>query len=66
LQPSFQRWDISVGVATGYKLDSWGSIPGRGKKFLALHSPQTGSGVDPAAYQMGSAGSFLGVKATEA
>jgi hypothetical protein len=26
--------DSSVGIATGYRLDGWGWIPGRGKIFL--------------------------------
>jgi hypothetical protein len=29
---------ISVGIATGYRLDCRGSIPGRGKRFF--HTPQ--------------------------
>jgi hypothetical protein len=34
--------DSSVGIATGYGLDRWGSNPGRGKGSL-LYSVQTGS-----------------------
>jgi hypothetical protein len=32
---SQMSWDISVDVATGYGLDVWGSIPGRGKRFFS-------------------------------
>jgi hypothetical protein len=28
-------WDSSVGIATDYGLDSWGSIPGRDKRFFS-------------------------------
>jgi hypothetical protein len=31
-------WDASVGIATGYGLDGWSSIPGRDKRFFS--SPQ--------------------------
>jgi hypothetical protein len=36
--------ESSVGIATGYGLDSWGSIPSRGKKFFSCHSVQSGYG----------------------
>jgi hypothetical protein len=35
--------DSSVSTVTGYELDRWGSIPGRGKTFYLLQSIQTGS-----------------------
>jgi hypothetical protein len=38
----------------------WSSSPGRVKNFL--HVVQTGSGVHPASYPMGTGGSFSGVK----
>jgi hypothetical protein len=51
--------DSSVSIATGYGLDSPGSIPGRGKIFL-LHSIQIGSEALPASYPMDTEGDFLG------
>jgi hypothetical protein len=57
--------DSSVGIATGYGLDDQGggsSRPGRVKKFSLLHIVQTGSGVQPASYKMGTGSSFPGVK----
>jgi hypothetical protein len=33
--------DSSVGIAMGYGMDGWGSIPGMGKGFSLLHSVQT-------------------------
>jgi hypothetical protein len=58
--------DSSVGVATGYGLDGWGSIPGTGRDFPLLHSVQTGSGAHPASYTFKNVGSFPGGKATGA
>jgi hypothetical protein len=51
--------DSSVGIATGYRLDD---REGRefesrqGKKFSLLHIVQTGSGVHPTSYKMGTGG----------
>jgi hypothetical protein len=28
-------WDSNVVIATGYRLDGWGSIPGRGMRFFS-------------------------------
>jgi hypothetical protein len=50
-------------IATGYELDGSGSIPCRGRDFSLLHSVQTGSGVHPASYTMGTGVFFPGVKA---
>jgi hypothetical protein len=36
--------------------------PGRVKKFSLLHTVQTGSGVHPTSYKIGTGGSYLGVK----
>jgi hypothetical protein len=51
-----KRRDSSVGIATGYGLDDWGSgvrfSPGAGNLSL-LHRVQTGSGVHAASYPMG-------------
>jgi hypothetical protein len=57
--------DSSVGIATGYWLDDhggWEFESRRGKKFLLLHIVQTGSGVHPTSYKMGTGGSFPGLK----
>jgi hypothetical protein len=45
--------DSSVGVATGYELEGWGSILGRGKVFSLTHSVQTGSEAYQVLYPMG-------------
>jgi hypothetical protein len=55
-----------VFIAMGYRLDSWSSNPGRGKKFYLFHKVQTGSGVHPACHPMATRGSFPGSKATGA
>jgi hypothetical protein len=53
----FMSRDSSVGIETGYGLDDQGgggsSSPGRVKKFSLLHIVQTGSGVHPTSYKMG-------------
>jgi hypothetical protein len=46
----------SVGIAIGCGLDGRGSIHGRDKRFFSVHSVQTGPGVDPASYQVGTRG----------
>jgi hypothetical protein len=51
--------DSSVGIATDYRLDSRGSIPGRDKNFSLLHSVQTAFEALPASYPMGTAGFFF-------
>jgi hypothetical protein len=33
--------DCSVGIAMGYGMDGWGSIPRRGRDFPLFHSVQT-------------------------
>jgi hypothetical protein len=43
----------SVGIGMGYKLDAWGFIPGKGKRFSLLHHVQTSSEAYPASYPMG-------------
>jgi hypothetical protein len=57
--------DSSVGIATGYGLDDQGKREYESryaKKFPLLHIVQTGSGVHPTSYKMGTGGSFPGVK----
>jgi hypothetical protein len=53
--------DSSVGIAISYGLDDQ---EGRelGKKFSLLHIVQIGSGVHPTSYELGTEGSFPGVK----
>jgi hypothetical protein len=55
-------FDSSVGIASGYRLDSRGLIPGRGKRFSVFHSVQTGSGTHPASYTMFTWALSMGVK----
>jgi hypothetical protein len=40
-------------IETGYRLDGWGSIPGRARDFSPLHSVQTVSGAHPVSYPLG-------------
>jgi hypothetical protein len=57
--------DSLVGIATGYGLDDQGGqeFESRyGKKFSLFHIVQTGSGVQPTSYKMGTGGSFTEVK----
>jgi hypothetical protein len=58
--------DSSVGIETGYRLDSWSSIPGRSKRFFSFHNIQTSSGVHPASYPMGTDGYLPRGKAARA
>jgi hypothetical protein len=46
----------SVGVATGYELDSRGSILGREKGFLLLHNVQIVSRAYPGSWDLGGGG----------
>jgi hypothetical protein len=46
-----------------YGLDDRGSIPDRGWEFSSSPCVQSGSGVDPASYPMGTGGPFSGGKA---
>jgi hypothetical protein len=57
--------DSVVGIATGYGLDDRGvgvQVPVE-QKFSLLHVVQTGSGVHPISYPIGTGGSFPGGKA---
>jgi hypothetical protein len=57
--------DSSVGIATGYGLGDQGdgSFESRwSQEFSLLHIVQTGSGVHPTSYKMGTGGSFSGIK----
>jgi hypothetical protein len=60
--------DSVVGIATGYGLDDQGvgvRVP-VGQEFSILHVVQTGFGVHPTSYPMGTGGSFPGGKAAGA
>jgi hypothetical protein len=48
----YVRQDSSVGISTSYRLDGWGSIPGRVRDFSLLHSLPTSSGANPAPYSI--------------
>jgi hypothetical protein len=50
--PEDYSQESSINIATSYRLDGHGSIPGRGNIFL-LHSIHTGSPVIPASYPKG-------------
>jgi hypothetical protein len=50
--------DWSVGMVTGYGLDSRGLILSRGKDFSLLHNIQTGSGAHKVSYPMSTGGSL--------
>jgi hypothetical protein len=52
----------SVGIATGFGLYGRASVHGKGKRFSLLYKFQTGPGVHPASYALGTGGSFPGVK----
>jgi hypothetical protein len=40
----------SASISMGYKLDAWGLIPRKGKRFSLLHHVQTSSRAHPASY----------------
>jgi hypothetical protein len=57
--------DISVGIATGYWLDDRMigiRFPAGAGNFSLRHRVQTGSGVHPASYPVGTGGSLAGCK----
>jgi hypothetical protein len=58
--------DGSVSIVMVCGLHGQGSIHGRGKKFIFLHSIQTYSGAHPATYPVGTRGFFYGGKAARA
>jgi hypothetical protein len=62
----FKSRNSAVGIATGYGLDNRGvgiRVP-VGLRIFTLHLVQTGSGVQPTSYLMGSWGSFPGGKSS--
>jgi hypothetical protein len=52
----FRSQNSSVSIERGYGLDDWCSIPGSNNDGIFSHR-QTGSGVHPASYPMGTGGS---------
>jgi hypothetical protein len=68
-QVNFHGWwnqDSSVGIVTGYRLDSQGLIPDRGKKFFSSPQGQTGSEGHTTSYPIKYWGSFPGGKVARA
>jgi hypothetical protein len=60
-----KSWDIPVGIATDYGLDSWMiriQILAEAGNFSLQHHVQTGSEAHPVSYPVGTRGSFPGVK----
>jgi hypothetical protein len=62
---AYCRWSrgSSVGIVSDYGLDDRGSIPDRAEYFSSCLCVQTGSGVHPASYTMGTRGPFSRGKA---
>jgi hypothetical protein len=58
--------DSSVGVPTGYGLDDWDLIPGRGNRLFPPHSFQYVSGPDPAPHPMDTRGYSPGSEVSKA
>jgi hypothetical protein len=56
------NWGSSVSIVSDYRLDDWGSIPGRGYDFSSSLCVQTSSEAHPASCPVGTAGSIPGVK----
>jgi hypothetical protein len=59
LLTTYRSQDSSVDIATGYGLDDHGGREfesQQGQKFSLLHIVQTGSGVHPTSYKMGTGG----------
>jgi hypothetical protein len=61
-----RRWDKLSGITLGYGLDDPGFESRQGLNSFLRHSVQTGFGVYPASYPMGTRGSFPGGKAAGA
>jgi hypothetical protein len=60
----FYVWiGVVQSVVSDYRLDDWGSIPGRGRGFFLLACVQTGTEAHPASYPMSTGGLFPGGKA---
>jgi hypothetical protein len=59
IQACTKSLDNSVGIGTGYGLESCGSILGRGKRS-STHTVYTASGVHPPSYTMGIGGKEAG------
>jgi hypothetical protein len=66
---TFNNRHISVGIALGYGLDDRCCkirLPAGAENFSLHHRVQTGSGVQPHSYPIGTSGSFPGDKAAGA
>jgi hypothetical protein len=68
VQAHKQSRDSAVGIVTGYRLDDrrLGVRISVGSRISLFHVVQTGSGVHPTSYPMGTVGSFSGGKAAGA
>jgi hypothetical protein len=58
----YWSWGSLISIVSDYRLDDWGSIPGRGKDF-PLPCVQTSSEAHPTSYPMGTGSPFPGGKA---
>jgi hypothetical protein len=54
--------DNSAGIATGYGLGGWGSIPGRGRKFVSIPVSRPALGPTQSSTQWVKGAVFPGVK----
>lgn len=61
-----QSWDSLVGIASCYRLEGWGSIPGRGKNLFSIPQGPDRPRGQSSLLTIGSGGSFPGSKAAEA
>jgi hypothetical protein len=57
---------IIIRLATGWTTEGSNFESRKGQVFSLLRIVQTGSGLHPTSYQIGTGGSFLGVKAARA
>jgi hypothetical protein len=48
-----RNWDSTVAIVMGYKLDKWGLIPGRGRRFFSSPQYADGTVTQPASCPMG-------------
>jgi hypothetical protein len=61
---SFYIFQLGVDIATGYRLDGPGSIPG--SENFSLHGVRTDSGAHPDSYPIGTGSDIAGGKSARA